>query len=116
MIFKSRHEIKADYYLNKIILDIKLNRYPEEINSIGLNIENKDLKIKNFSREITKLDSGDLIIYCASLIMTHSISEKVIIKVEIDSLNYKVKSVRIFKYEDCNTKFEKICLSERYIV
>lgn len=42
MIFKSRHEIKADYYLNKIILDIKLNRYPEEINSIGLNIENKE--------------------------------------------------------------------------
>ena len=116
MIFKSRHEIKADYYLNKIILDIKLNRYPEEIKSIGLNIENKDLKIKNLSREITKLDSGDLILDCASLIMTHSISEKVIIKVEIDSLNYKVKRVRIFKYEDCNTKFEKICLSERYIV
>ena len=43
MIFKSRHEIMADYYLNKTILDIKLNRYPEEINSIGLNIENKDL-------------------------------------------------------------------------
>ncbi|MFY2159329.1 hypothetical protein ACOSZG_03430 [Vibrio alginolyticus] len=116
MIFKSRHEIMADYYLNKTILDIKLNRYPEGINSIGLNIENKDLKIKNLSRELTKLDSGDLIIYCTSLIMTHSISEKVIIKVEIDSLNYKVKSVRIFKYEDCNTKFEKICLSERYIV
>ncbi len=48
MIFKSRHEIKADYYLNKTILDIRLNRYPEEINSIGLNIENKDLKIKNY--------------------------------------------------------------------
>ncbi len=47
MIFKSRHEIMADYYLNKTILDIKLNRYPEGINSIGLNIENKDLKIKN---------------------------------------------------------------------
>lgn len=46
MIFKSRHEIMADYYLNKTILDIKLNQYPEEINSIGLNIENKDLKIK----------------------------------------------------------------------
>ena len=116
MIFKSRHEIKADYYLNKIILDIKLNRYPEEINSIGLNIENKDLKIKNLSREITKLDSGDLIVDCASLIMTHYISEKVIIKVEIDFLNYKVKRVRILKYEDCNTKFEKLCLSERYIV
>ena len=29
-------------------MDIKLNRYPEEINSIGLNIENKDLKIKNY--------------------------------------------------------------------
>ncbi|ENM6362216.1 hypothetical protein AB8I23_000484 [Vibrio alginolyticus] len=116
MIFKSRHEIMADYYLNKTILDIKLNQYPEEINSIGLNIENKDLKIKKFSREITKLDSGDLILDCASLIMTHSISEKVIIKVEIDSLNYKVKRMRIFKYEDCNTKFEKICLSERYIV
>ncbi|WP_238967178.1 hypothetical protein [Vibrio alginolyticus] len=84
MIFKSRHEIMADYYLNKTILDIKLNRYPEEINSIGLNIENKDLKIKNLSREITKLDSGDLIVDCASLIMTHYISEKVIIKVEID--------------------------------
>ncbi|NOH88436.1 hypothetical protein [Vibrio alginolyticus] len=116
MIFKSRHEIMADYYLNKTILDIKLNQYPEEINSIGLNIENKDLKIKKLSREITKLDSGDLILDCASLIMTHSISEKVIIKVEIDSLNYKVKRVRIFKYEGCNTKFEKICLSERYIV
>ena len=116
MIFKSRHEIKADYYLDKIILDIKLNRYPEEINSIGLNIENKDLKIKNLSREITKLDSGDLIVDCASLIMTHYISKKVIIKVEIDFLNYKVKRVRILKYEDCNTKFEKICLSERYIV
>ncbi|GMM74140.1 hypothetical protein MTsN1n28_02820 [Vibrio alginolyticus] len=49
MIFKSRHEIMADYYLNKTILDIKLNRYPEGINSIGLNIENKDLKIKNLS-------------------------------------------------------------------
>lgn len=48
MISKSRHEIKADYYLNKSILDIRLNRYPEEINSIGLNIENKDLKIKNY--------------------------------------------------------------------
>ncbi|EPP2128825.1 hypothetical protein ACUNB4_001629 [Vibrio alginolyticus] len=116
MIFKSCHEIKADYYLNKTILDIKLNRYPEEINSIGLNIEIKDLKIKKFSREITKLDSGDLILDCASLIMTHSISKKVIIKVEIEYLNYKVKRVRIFKYEDCNTKFEKICLSERYIV
>lgn len=29
MIFKSRHEIIADYYLDKTILDIKLNKYPE---------------------------------------------------------------------------------------
>ncbi|MCS0027092.1 hypothetical protein NB572_06080 [Vibrio alginolyticus] len=115
---KSRHEIMADYYLNKTILDIKLNKYPEEFNSIDLNNETENLKIKILSREITKLDSGDLIVDCASVIMTHSISTKVIIKIELEnnSLNYKVKNVRIFKYEDCNTKFEKICLSERYIV
>lgn len=118
MIFKSRHEIMADYYLNKTILDIKLNKYPEEINSIDLNNETENLKIKILSREITKLDSGDLIVDCASLIMNHSKSTKAIIKIELEnnSLNYKVKNVRIFKYEDCNTKFEKICLSERYIV
>ncbi|MCR9556320.1 hypothetical protein NB463_09480 [Vibrio sp. RM-41-2B] len=118
MIFKSRHEIMADYYLNKTILDIKLNKYPEEINSTDLNNETENLKIKILSREITKLDSGDLIVDCASLIMTHSKSIKAIIKIELEnnSLNYKVKNVRIFKYEDCNTKFEKLCLSERYIV
>ncbi len=44
MIFKSRHEIMADYYLNKTILDIKLNKYPEEINSIELNNEKEKLK------------------------------------------------------------------------
>ncbi|MGI3063500.1 hypothetical protein ACRTEL_03505 [Vibrio diabolicus] len=101
MIFKSRHEIMADYYLNKTILDIKLNKYPEEINSIDLSNEKENLKIKVLSREITKLDSGNAIIN---------------IELENNSLNYKVKNVRIFKYEDCNTKFEKICLSERYIV
>lgn len=118
MIFKSRHEIMADYYLNKTILDIKLNKYPEEINSIDLSNEKENLKIKVLSREITKLDSGNLIVDCASFIMTRSISTKAIINIELENnyLNYKVKNVRIFKYEDCNTKFEKICLSERYIV
>ncbi len=72
MIFKSRHEIMADYYLNKTILDIKLKKYPEEINSIDLNNETENLKIKILSREITKLDSGYLIVDCASLIMNHS--------------------------------------------
>ncbi|HHX8476785.1 TPA: hypothetical protein ACVO16_003535, partial [Vibrio diabolicus] len=62
MIFKSRHEIMADYYINKTILDIKLNKYPEKINSIDLNNETENLKIKILSREITKLDSGDLIV------------------------------------------------------
>ncbi|HHF2904838.1 hypothetical protein ACX03_13265 [Vibrio parahaemolyticus] len=118
MIFKSRHEIMADYYLNKTILDIKLNKYPEEINSIDLNNETENLKIKILSREITKLDSDNLIVDCASLIMTHSKLTKAIINIELENnyLIYKVKNVRIFKHEDCNTKFEKICLSERYIV
>lgn len=31
MIFKSRHEIMADYYLDKTILDIKLNKYPKKL-------------------------------------------------------------------------------------
>ncbi|MCS0317118.1 hypothetical protein [Vibrio diabolicus] len=81
-------------------MDIKLNKYPEEINSIDLNNEKEKLKIKVISREITKLDLGNLIVDCASVIITHSISTKVIIKNELEnnSLNYKVKNVRIFKY------------------